>query len=195
MFAHLFSAGSSFEFREQLVDVMKDRVKCRELVRTVEREQQQHVYHTIFDRRVLHALSYFDMPRRATVRRIQLLNEDDSVLDAFMALGKLRRPPIIWTPPRPQLPKGCIRFGWHQFRTFQRPKLTPAQLFAIQRDRAILQEVLRARQRKRESREFFSKGEPEIQRTMTTRCGRTATALPSYLFCEVEEEDPAQSGT
>jgi len=26
---------------------------------------------------------------------------------------------------------------------------------------------------------------------MTTRYGRPATALPSYFFCEVEEDDPA----
>ena len=69
------------------------------------------------------------------------------------------------------------------------------QLFAVQRARAIRQEALRAKQRKREFRGFFWKDEPETQRTMTTRYGRTATALSSYFFCEVEEDDPAQSGT
>jgi len=165
------------------------------LIDTVRRNQQQLVYHSIFDRRVLKSLSYFDMPRKAVVRSIELVDEDQTALEAFMSHGKFRRPPLIWVPPRPSLPRGCIRFEWHHFRTFQRPKLTPAQLFAIQRDRAIRQEALRARQRKRELREFFCKDEPETQRTMTTRYGRTATALPSYFFCEFEEDDPAQSGT
>jgi len=183
------------EFREQLVDVLKDRARCRMLIDTVRRNQQQLVYHSIFDRRVLKSLSYFDMPRKAVVRSIELVDEDQTALEAFMSHGKFRRPPLIWVPPRPSLPRGCIRFEWHHFRTFQRPKLTPAQLFAIQRDRAIRQEALRARQRKRELREFFCKDEPETQRTMTTRYGRTATALPSHFFCEFEEDDPAQSGT
>ena len=182
----------------QLVDVLKDRARCRKLIETVRSSQQQLVYHSILDRRVLKTLSYFDMPRKAVVRSIELVDEDQTALEAFMSHGKFRRPPLIWVPPRPALPRGCIRFEWHHFRSpewFPKPKLTPAQLFAIQRDRAIRQEALRAKQRTRELREFSCKDEPETQCTMTTRHGRTATALPSYFFCEVEEDDPAQSGT
>ena len=53
------------EFPEQLVELMGDRRKSRELVREVERQAQETAYHRIGDRRVLHLLSYFDMPRRA----------------------------------------------------------------------------------------------------------------------------------
>ena len=144
------------EFREQLVDVLKDRVRCRMLIDTVRRNQQQLVYHSISDRRVLNLLSYFDMPRKAVVRSIELVDEDQTALEAFMSHGKFRRPDLIWVPPRPSLPRGCVRFEWHHFRTFQRPKLTPAQLFAIQRDRAIRQEALGAKQRNERLDAFLS---------------------------------------
>ena len=155
-------------------------------------------YHSILDRRVLKSLSYFDMPRKAVVRPIELVDEDQTALEAFMSHGKFRRPPLIWVPPRPALPRGGIRFEWHHFRSpewFPKPKLTPAQVFAIQRDRAIRQDARRAKQRQRELRRFLCKNEPETQRTVTTRYGRTATALPSHLFFEFVEDDPAQSGT
>ena len=120
------------------------------------------------------------MPRKAVVRSIELVDEDQTALEAFMSHGKFRRPPLIWIPPRPALPRGSIRFEWHHFRSpewFPKPKPTPAQLFAIQRDRTLC------------------KKEPETQRTVTTRYGRTATALPSHLSFEFVEDDPAQSGT
>ena len=183
---------------------MNDRVKARELVRTVEREQQQAIYHSIFARRVLHALAYFDMPRKTTIRRIKLLHEDDTVLDAFMSLGRLRRPPIVWTPPRPTLPKGCICFEWHHFRWFPQPSinaryfkpLTAKQEFAIRRDKTLRAEKrAEAERRRRVKAPSPPRERSEPPRTITTRYGRVVTVLPREVFEEEEEDGPSTSGT
>ena len=159
----------------------------------------------IFDRRILHALSYFEMPRKAArMRHLNLLNEDDSILDAFMALGKLRRPPTLWVPPRPTLRDGCVRFEWHHFRStprhalaaFVKP-LTAQQQFAMARDRAK-----RADQRaKREQQQHAAKAiraepvAPVQPRTVLTRSGRVVAVLPHNFYAEDGEEDPGASGT
>ena len=92
------------EFREQLVPLMSDRVTSRQLVRDVERRSQEAVYHAIGDRRVLHLLSYFEMPRR-----VPKPPADDVPIFAAL-LARRRRPATIWSRPRPTLARGCIRF-------------------------------------------------------------------------------------
>ena len=193
------------EFREQLVTVMNDRPRCRALIREVEREQQEAVYHKIFHRRVLHALSYFEMPRKASHRRVKFLNENDSLLDMFMAAGTLRKPPTIWIPPRPTLPSGCICFQWHHFRWLPKPSinhlyvkpLTRKQEFAMARDRALQAEKRRRVEQQR--RALRSKKAPcealPTPRTFVTRSGRTVALLTDADFAEDEEEDPALSET
>ena len=91
-------------FREELIPLMRDRDKSRQLVRDVERRSQESVYHAIGDRRVLNLLSYFDMPRKEKKPPA----DDVPVLMAMFA--RHRRPPTIWTRPRPTLARGCIRF-------------------------------------------------------------------------------------
>ena len=185
---------------------MKDRPVCRTLIRTVERELQQQVYHTIFHRRILHNLSYFDMPRKATVRRIKLLNEDDTILDAFMALGKLRKPPTIWVPPRPVLPEGCVRFEWYHFRWFPKPSindryikpLTRKQEFAMARERALRAEKkqqVEIRRRALKALPPLDDVVPPPPRTVTTRYGRQAAVLPRFIFSDDEDEVLSAPGT
>jgi len=194
------------QYREQLVCVMKDRKKCRTLINTVERELQQQVYHTIFHRRIVHNLSYFDMPRKDSVLHIKLLNEDDSILDAYMALGKLRRPPTIWVPPRPVLPEGCLSFEWHHFRWFPKPSinalyvkpLTRKQEFAMVRDRALRAERKQQADQRRRALKALPPPHDIVlpaPRTITTRYGRQAAVLPRFLFSDDEDEGPSASGT
>ena len=83
---------------------MSDRVTSRQLVRDVERRSQEAVYHAIGDRRVLHLLSYFEMPRR-----VPKPPADDVPIFAAL-LARRRRPATIWSRPRPTLARGCIRF-------------------------------------------------------------------------------------
>ena len=75
------------EFPEQLVELMGDRRKSRALVREVERQAQETAYHRIGDRRVLHLLSYFDMPRRAP----PVPKETDNLFERALASLEQRR--------------------------------------------------------------------------------------------------------
>ena len=107
------------EFREQLRDVMLDRKKSRQLVLEVERHHQEAAYYKIFDRRILHLLSYFEMPRKELKKNIP----DDAPL--FMSMYCRRRPPTIWTRPRPTLKRGLMRFHWDHYHVVRRHAAAP----------------------------------------------------------------------
>ena len=145
------------------------------------------------------------MPRKnAQVRHLNFLNEDDSILDAFMALGKLRQPPTLWIPPRPTLREGCVRFEWHHFRSFPRPALaayvkplTVQQQFAMARDRTKRadQRVKREQQQRAAKTKRIAPIGPAQPLTVVTRSGRVVAVLPHNFYAEDGEEDPGASGT
>ena len=132
----------------------------------------------------------------ARAEALELVDEDQTVLEAFISHGKYRQPPLIWVPPRPILPRGCVRFEWHHFRNLLKPPLPAAH------PKEQGQETRRRKQKGRQGpkeRKEHALSNPEdpahVPRILMTRSGRVATVLPAFYFAEEGEETPAQSET